>query len=204
MRLLESCAPAWPAQDLQAQILSLRQAFSADLSKPFELKAVLPPSAGFDVFSSPSPGPDSYDRNIVAIPHDQIHHFHTQPMTPPISAAGNCDDGRDNSLAASSLTMLATGRSTSLPGSEIEDHAGSWNPTRLFEYANKFYFTLDKQLTIAIVSGIALLVHHLPLIYRGHLALLNLHTVLQLQSRPTTSLFSMILFPNPPFPLRRT
>ena len=145
MRLLESCAPAWPAQDLQAQILSLRQAFSADLSKPFELKAVLPPSAGFDVFSSPSPGPDPYDRSIVANPHDQIHHFHTQPMTPPISAAGNCDDGRDNSLAATSLTMLAAGRSTSLPGSEIGDHTGSWNPTRLFEYANEYLVVFGGQ-----------------------------------------------------------
>lgn len=135
MRLLEQCAPAWPAQDLQAQILSLRQAFSVDLNKPFELKANLPAGVGFESFS-PSPGPESYDRGINSHPHDQLTHFHTHPMTPPISAR-NVDDPRDNSL-------LATRRPVSVSGSDMGDHSGSWNPTRLFEYANKISSRLDE------------------------------------------------------------
>lgn len=137
MRLLEYCAPAWPAQDLQAQILSLRQAFSVDLNEPFELKANLPTGLGFESFS-PSPGPETYDRGINSHTHNHLQHFHTHPMTPPISA-GNIDDIRDNSLAATSLTMLADGGSTPIPGGDMGDHSGSWNPTRLFEYVSRSF-----------------------------------------------------------------
>jgi hypothetical protein len=131
MRLLECCAPAWPAQDLQNQILSLRQAFSADTTKPFELKSSFPygsPITGY----APSPPAEAYDRNITSHPtHDPIQHYHSGQMTPPISA-GHGEDLKENSMAAAS--MLANGRSTSLPPGQMGDDNGRWNPTPIFEY----------------------------------------------------------------------
>lgn len=39
MRLLEACASSWLMPEMEKQILALREAFSADITKPFELKA---------------------------------------------------------------------------------------------------------------------------------------------------------------------
>ena len=137
MRLLEVCTPAWPAEDMQAQILSLRQAFSADISKPFELKSNFPYSSPAPQLShTPPPIEIPYERpNITSHPSQDQTQFHSTPMTPPISAGH--DDPNDGSMAATSLTMLAAGRSASMPGSQIGDDNTSWNPTRIFEYAGK-------------------------------------------------------------------
>ena len=51
MRILERCSSSWPVPQLQVQIESLRQAFSADLNKPFELRQNFP-------FGSPNPSTD--------------------------------------------------------------------------------------------------------------------------------------------------
>lgn len=48
MRILEKCMNAWPMTDMQRQIDSMREAFSADLRKPFVLKPSFP-------YGSPSP-----------------------------------------------------------------------------------------------------------------------------------------------------
>ncbi|KIW04048.1 hypothetical protein, variant [Verruconis gallopava] len=47
MRILEQVIPHWPLPEVQAQVNSLREAFSADTSKPFDLKPSFP-------FGSPS------------------------------------------------------------------------------------------------------------------------------------------------------
>lgn len=44
MKLLERCSSAWPMPEMEKQIFSLRQAFSVDINKPFELKADFPGS----------------------------------------------------------------------------------------------------------------------------------------------------------------
>ena len=49
MRILERCTAAWPMPEMQAQIDALREAFSADTSKPFMLKPSFP-------YNSPAPG----------------------------------------------------------------------------------------------------------------------------------------------------
>ena len=49
MRILEQCTAAWPMPEMQAQIDALREAFSADTSKPFMLKPSFP-------YNSPAPG----------------------------------------------------------------------------------------------------------------------------------------------------
>src|SRR5690348_3235652 len=38
MRILERCAPLLPLPEMQTQVNALREAFSADLTKPFELR----------------------------------------------------------------------------------------------------------------------------------------------------------------------
>ena len=137
MRLLECCSPAWPADDLQTQILSLRQAFSADVNKPFELKASFPyGSPGPHLVHTPSPAEVPYERpRITSHPSQDQTTFHSTPITPPISAGH--DDPKDGSMAATSLTMLAAGRSASMPGSQMGEEGNAWNPSRLFEYAGK-------------------------------------------------------------------
>ena len=137
MRLLECCSPAWPSEDLQTQILSLRQAFSADINKPFELKPSFPyGSPGPQLSHTPPPVELSYERpNITSHPSQDQMQFHSTPITPPISAGH--DDPKDSSMAAASLSMLASGRSASMPGSHMSTEGGSWNPTRIFEYAGK-------------------------------------------------------------------
>lgn len=137
MQLLECCAPAWPAPELQEQILSLRQAFSADIKKPFELKPTFPYGSPMNQLVSTPPSEIPYDRAMTShSAHESMSHFHSQPMTPPISA-GHPEDIKDSSMAANSLTMMSTGRSISLPGSQMGDDSNAWNPRPLFEYASK-------------------------------------------------------------------
>ncbi|KAK5306310.1 hypothetical protein LTR99_002000 [Exophiala xenobiotica] len=54
MRILERCVAAWPMPETEAQINSLRAAFSADVNKPFELKESFPLGSPSDQ-SRPSP-----------------------------------------------------------------------------------------------------------------------------------------------------
>ena len=137
MRLLECCAPAWPAPELQEQILSLRQAFSADPTKPFELKPSFPYGSPMNQLVTTPPGDMSFERSMTShSTHEQMSHFHSQPMTPPIST-GHPEDIKDGSMAATSLTMMAAGRSISLPGSQMGDDSTAWNPRPIFEYASK-------------------------------------------------------------------
>ncbi|PYH99553.1 C6 finger domain protein [Aspergillus ellipticus CBS 707.79] len=59
MRILERCSSAWPMPELQAQIDSLRFAFSADVSRPFELKPTFPYGSPSEPYH-PSPPLDSH------------------------------------------------------------------------------------------------------------------------------------------------
>ena len=137
MRILERCNTAWPMAELQAQIQSLREAFSADISKPFEMKPSFP-YASPTIGSAPSPPSDlRYDRTMTPQnAQDQASHlsYHPGPMTPPISAG--LDEAKDGSMAATTLTIMAGGpRHSPVPGNHVAEDA--WNPTRLFEYGAK-------------------------------------------------------------------
>ena len=83
MRILENCVASWPMSETEAQINGLRQAFSADTSKPFELKSSFPlgtPSEGFQ------PSPPSATQSQPQIPvqsqqaqYQQQQATHQQP-----------------------------------------------------------------------------------------------------------------------------
>lgn len=149
---------AWPMPDMQRQIDSIREAFSADVRKPFVLKPSFP-------YGSPqttqrlSPArshPGSYTHRPSmrgSIDHPQQQTIDTQsavqhsqvsysghPMTPPISAGPV--DLKSDSPAAQSLAMMASATSaagqtsTSQPPTLMPmttDGGSNWNPSRIFE-----------------------------------------------------------------------
>ena len=140
MRILENCTSEWPLQEMQIQIQSLRQAFSADINKPFELKPSFP--FGSPVAQlQPSPPADLHYQQEHSTKYATAHdkpsqlHYHAPPITPPISAG--LDDTKDGSMAASSLAMMATNqRHQQMPIGHMEDNHNqvAWDPTRIFEY----------------------------------------------------------------------
>jgi len=137
MRILESCIPAWPMADMQAQIQSLREAFSRNTDRAFELKPSFPYGSPVARLQ-PSPPIDTYSEQQIRsqTTHEQTSHlrYHSTPITPPIST-GNSKDG---SLDTAPLPLMQHHFSSSMPSSHIADENLTWNPTRIFEYAVKF------------------------------------------------------------------
>jgi hypothetical protein len=152
MRILEKCTSSWPMPDMQQQVDTLREAFSADTRKPFVLKASFPyGSPGAPVNTTPP-------RLAQYIPHPQIsrtssmdqqpldhHHvsqasqvsYNTHPITPPISAGSG--DAKSDSPAVQSLVMMATGQrmpqqpQQNMPSTLPMVDTSAWNPSRIFE-----------------------------------------------------------------------
>ena len=147
MRILERCSALWPMPDMQQQIDALREAFSADIRKPFVLKPSFPygspggpirasPSrtnASYQASSHPSSVEQSLEHQHVQQPHVSYTH-HSHPISPPISAGGV--DPKSDSPAVHSLVMMSAGqRGQQLPmssGLPMADAPG-WNPSIIFE-----------------------------------------------------------------------
>jgi len=139
MRVLERCTSSWPMPDMQQQIDALREAFSADIRKPFVLKPSFP-------YGSPAPTPprlQSSYRQPTSGGRQQSLEQHAQqpqvsytnhPISPPISAGGM--DIKSDSPAVQSLVMMASGQRApqqSMPsGVPMADTTG-WNPAVIFE-----------------------------------------------------------------------
>jgi hypothetical protein len=149
MRILEKCSGLWPMPEMQQQIDALREAFSADMRKPFILKPSFPyGSPGASVRATP-PGTNTPYRQASSHsssieqsleqqhaqqqPHVSYTH-HPHPISPPISAGGV--DPKGDPPAVQSMVMIPTGqRAPQLPmsgGVPIPDTAG-WNPSIIFE-----------------------------------------------------------------------
>lgn len=157
MRVLERCMHAWPMPEVQKQIDSIREAFSADTRKPFVLKASFPygsPHAANRLSPARShPGNYTHRPSVRgSIDHPQQQTIDTQgavqhsqvsysghPMTPPISAGPV--DLKSDSPAAQSLAMMsassAAGHSSSSQAPTLmpmtSDGGSGWNPSRIFE-----------------------------------------------------------------------
>ncbi|KAH8732887.1 hypothetical protein GQ44DRAFT_600786 [Phaeosphaeriaceae sp. PMI808] len=137
MRILETCAPSFPMPEMQAQVNSLRQAFSMDITKPFEMKPTFPfGSPQVASQSSPLSNHGSYrsrhpsQASPLEQPGQVIYHAH--PITPPISASDQ--DAKADSPIAQSLVMMASGQRApqSATGMQLQESA-QWNPQRIFE-----------------------------------------------------------------------
>ncbi|EUC37413.1 hypothetical protein COCCADRAFT_85714 [Bipolaris zeicola 26-R-13] len=145
MRVLETMSPSFPMPEMQQQINSLRQAFSADCSKPFELKPSFP-------FGSPQVAPQtspmshqgSYRSRHAShsSPMEQPGqvNYHAHPITPPISASDH--GSKADSPVAQSLVMMASGQRAPQSASNLQmpDNV-QWNPQRIFDQWNVAFGT---------------------------------------------------------------
>lgn len=128
MRILEKCAAAWPIPEIQAQIESLRVAFSADTSKPFELKRTFPYGSPSESQATPPPFDGQYSNQYAqtSSPSQQIT-FTSHPITPPASARA---ESNPHSPPVSNLGMMPHATSTQPLTMPLVDE-NSWDPTRI-------------------------------------------------------------------------
>lgn len=128
MRILERCMSAWPMPDMQKQIDSVREAFSADTRKPFVLKPSFPYGSPHSA-SHPSPPGRHLETQM---PHSQVS-YTNHPLT-PISAGPL--DTKSESPVGQSLTMVSSGPGSQAPGVTQTlplAEAPAWNPSRIFQ-----------------------------------------------------------------------
>lgn len=137
MRILEKCAPVWPMPEMQQQVNALRQAFSADITKPFELKPSFPygsPQVATQTSPLSHEGPYRSRNPSQPSPLEQPGqvNYHTHPITPPISASDH--DSKTDSPVAQSLVMMASGQRApqSTTGMQMREPI-PWNPQPIFE-----------------------------------------------------------------------
>lgn len=126
---------AWPMPDMQKQIDSVREAFSADIRKPFVLKPTFPYGSPHSATHPSPPGrpPDSQ------VQHSQVS-YTSHPLTPvsvgPPDTKGESPSVQSLTTMASVHGSQASGVGQTLPLSE----APAWNPSRIFEYVTFFFF----------------------------------------------------------------
>jgi hypothetical protein len=137
MRILEKCMVAWPMPDMQKQIDSVREAFSADIRKPFVLKPTFPYGSPHSA-THPSPPGGRQPHLETQMPHPHPHSqqqvsYTSHPLTPV--SVGTLDSKSDSPVVQSLTTMAsvhgsqASGVTQTMPLSE----APAWNPSRIFE-----------------------------------------------------------------------
>ncbi|KAJ5628351.1 hypothetical protein N7490_010579 [Penicillium lividum] len=128
MRILERCSTAWPMPETQAQIDSLRLAFSADTSRAFELKPSFPYGSPSESYQ-PSPPMDAHYHPHLSHVQSRVG-FNTHPITPPISAGAE-DSKSDTSSQLQSLGMVPhqPPATHSLDQPLVDEN--SWDPSRI-------------------------------------------------------------------------
>ncbi|KAF7713227.1 Fungal Zn(2)-Cys(6) binuclear cluster domain-containing protein [Penicillium ucsense] len=133
MRILERCSTAWPMPEIQAQIDSLRLAFSADTHRPFELKPSFPYGSPSEPYQ-PSPVMDTHYHPQLGQMSSNVSTrvgFHAHPITPPISAGAESDAKSDTSSQLQSLGMVPhqPPATHSLESPLVDEN--TWDPTRI-------------------------------------------------------------------------
>ncbi|KAL9038684.1 MAG: hypothetical protein Q9214_005182 [Letrouitia sp. 1 TL-2023] len=129
MRILESCTSAWPMPEMQASIDALREAFSADTSQPFRLRANFLYGSPVASLRGSDPVDTKYQPPLSReTSHEQVH-YSQQPLTPPISAG--LEDSKDRPMGASTMDLMASG---GLSMDSMGNDRSGWDPTRIFEY----------------------------------------------------------------------
>ena len=139
MRILEKCSSAWPMPEIQAQIDSLRLAFSADTHRPFELKPSFPYGSPSEPYQ-PSPPMDAHYHPHPSQLSSNVQSrvgFNTHPITPPISAGAESDAKSDTSSQLQSLGMVPHQPPTTHPLEAPLVDENSWDPTRIIKYVIK-------------------------------------------------------------------
>ncbi|KAK4673115.1 hypothetical protein QC763_108960 [Podospora pseudopauciseta] len=141
MRILEKCMSSWPMPDMQRQIDSVREAFSADVRKPFVLKPSFPYGSPHSNSHPSPPGPRLLDTQV---PHSQVSY--SLPIT-PISTVGPLDSKSDSSPGVQSLGMMPSGHGAQAPAAvpqsslALAEAPPAWNPSRIFDQWNTSFGT---------------------------------------------------------------
>ncbi|KAE8147568.1 hypothetical protein BDV25DRAFT_168980 [Aspergillus avenaceus] len=131
MRILERCSAAWPMPELQAQVDSLRLAFSADVNQPFELKPTFPYGSPSEPYH-PSPPPlDSQYQSQVSKASTSVQgqcSYCPYVITPTIIAGAEYSKSDSSQLHLGMVpTQPVSGQSMNAP---LVDE-NSWDPTRI-------------------------------------------------------------------------
>lgn len=133
MRILERCTSAWPVPEMQSQIESLREAFSADTSRPFELKRSFPFGSPISAGLQPSPPLDANTHHPILTRHESVTPmpYQTTPMTPPISASLGFEESKEKAFSTASMPIPHGNLpvQTLMGSGQVE-----WNPTPIIKY----------------------------------------------------------------------
>jgi hypothetical protein len=150
MRIMEKVMDIWDMPELQKQIDAVREAFSADVRKPFVLKPSFPYSSPrLQNSVSPPQVSATYNPAMGRLPLDtrldtqraQQVSYTSHPMTPPVSAGPV--DTKNDSPSMQPLMMMpqenhGPGLQANMP---LSDPQGGWNPQRIFEQWNSTFGT---------------------------------------------------------------
>jgi hypothetical protein len=129
MRILERCSSAWPMPEIQAQIDSLRLAFSANTNRPFELKPTFPYGSPSEPYQ-PSPTLETqYHPQPSQISQLQERAgFQAYPITPPISAS--TEDSKTGTPQLQPPGMVSS-HPVQTEAPLVDEN--SWDPTRIIK-----------------------------------------------------------------------
>ena len=161
MRILEQCMESWPSAEMKIQVNQLREAFSADVNRPFELKRGFPfesPSPSANGLQ-PSPPLDISMNHPMLTRHESLGHqnqmpYHTAPMTPPISSTGLSFEDSKDGLMPDTMHMMASSQQQSMPMQTTPMSIGQeWNPTPIIAYVVNSTSELRILLTKMTVNG---------------------------------------------------
>jgi len=131
--------------EMHQQVNNLRLAFSADITKPFELKPSFPfGSPQVVAQTSPTSNSGSY-RSRLPSQHSPLDHpgqinYHTHPITPPISTSEH--DTKADSPVAQSLVMMASGQRAPQPSTGMQmQEPVQWTPQPILDQWNTAFGT---------------------------------------------------------------
>jgi hypothetical protein len=135
--------------EIQAQIDSLRLAFSADMNRPFELQPNFPYGSPSEPYHPSPPMDANYHPHLNQL-QPRVRYT---PITPPISTGAE-DSKSDTSSQIQSLGMVAHQPPTTHPleGPSADEH--HWDPTRIITYVHESHLP-----TTRLWLGLLLIFH---------------------------------------------
>lgn len=138
MRILERCISVWPMPHVRGQIDALREAFSADTSKPFVLKRSFPYSSPAlqvqktSLYNTPYTTQPRSEPTMGGSQQQQPQlEYMTHPISPPLSTGGL------KPKEESPIALVDQSREPQhhhVPSTVPMMDTTTWNPSRIFEY----------------------------------------------------------------------
>ncbi|PTB74556.1 hypothetical protein M440DRAFT_1440022 [Trichoderma longibrachiatum ATCC 18648] len=144
MRIMEKVMEAWPMPELQRQIDAVREAFSADVRKPFALKPSFPYGSPHPSHSASPPGYRAAQRagsmeQALDSSGGQTVSYLSHPISPPISNGPL--DSKSDSPSAQSLVMMPQAVGPGISQNMALPEQPAWNPAKIFEQWNTTFGT---------------------------------------------------------------